>query len=82
MARLPGIASLLRWIYGSIYYTGALELFHTQVIFSLLRFALIKDSSSAILITYFIHFNIKNIFILILLFILFDCFQFVAYRQI
>lgn len=82
MARLPGIASLLRRIYGSIYYTGALELFHTQVIFSLLRFALIKDSSSAILITYFIHFNIKKIFILILLFILFDCFQLVAYRQI
>lgn len=80
MARLPGIASLLRWIYGSIYYIEALELFHTQVIFSLLKFALIKDSSSRILITYFMHFNSKKMFIPILLFISFDYFQFVAYR--
>jgi len=35
MARLPGIASLLRRIYGSIYYTGALELFsHTSHLLS------------------------------------------------
>lgn len=63
MARLPGIASLLGRIYGSIYYTGALELFHTQVIFSLLRFALIKESSSGILIAYFMHFSIKIFFL-------------------
>lgn len=57
MARLPGIASLLRRIYGSIYYGGALELFHTQVIISLLRSAFIKDSGLRILITDFSVYN-------------------------